>query len=42
MFKAAIDVEKLKPEISKVSIRNHCHQDCVVLLATFILTNCDM
>jgi hypothetical protein len=39
---AAFDVEKLKLKIFKVSVRNHCPKDCVVLLAIFKLAVCDM
>jgi len=39
---SATQGKKLKPDIFKVSARNHCHKDCVVLLANFKLKICDM
>jgi hypothetical protein len=34
--------EKSKLKIFKVSVRNHCPKDCVVLLCIFKLAICDM
>jgi hypothetical protein len=39
---SALDLENLKLKIFKISVRNHCHKDCVVPLANFKLTICDM
>ncbi len=37
-----LNLENLKLEIFKVSVRNHCHKDCVVLPNIFELAICDM
>jgi len=37
-----LNIEKLKLKIFKVSVRSQCPKDCVVLIANFKLTICDM